>query len=210
MSPTISIRKRILKPSNHQPLSWSLMVHLEGNSRCRGRNSRCRGGIQDARSLLATKLPASAATPMVYPEGLQQREKQNTCPRLLSLNSLIWDVWFSLISSNLLIFWLPGFFCLLFVVQKNAYIPDCSLSLWKNPSELPEMLCLELKSSVSLLNTTEFSLFKLCLFFQLTNDFLQSSWITRRLCGDTAQQTLNFWETPFTAVVSLEGTSLVA
>ena len=95
-------------------------------------------------------------------------------------------------------------------MQKNAYIPDCSLSLWKNPSELPEMLCLELKSSVSLLNTTEFSLFKLCLFFQLTNDFLQSSWITRRLCGDTAQQTLNFWETPFTAVVSLEGTSLVA
>ena len=148
-------------------------------------NSRCRGGLQDARSLLATKLPASAATPMVYPEGLQQREKQNTCPRLLPLNSLTWDVWFSLISSNLLMFWLPGLFCL-FVLQKNAYIPDCSLSLWKNPSKLPEMLYLELKSSVSPLNTTEFSLSKLCLFFQLTNDFLWSSWITRLLCGDTA------------------------
>ena len=61
----------------------------EGEFKMQGAgNSRCRGGIQDARSLLATKLPASAATPMVYPEGLQQREKQNTCPRLLPLNSL--------------------------------------------------------------------------------------------------------------------------
>ena len=177
MSPAISIRKRTWKPSNHQPLSWSLIVHLEGNLRCRGWGHR----------LLATKLPASAATPMVYSEGLQQREKQNTSPRLLPLNSLTWDVWFSLISSNLLMFWLPGFFFCLLFCKKNTYIPDCSLSLWKNPSELPEMLSLELKSSVSPLNKTEFSLFKLCLFFfQLTNDFLRSSRISRLLCGDTA------------------------
>ena len=175
-------KQRILRPSNHQPLSWPLMMHHKGNSRCRG------VGGQVATSLCGPP-------PVVYPEGLQEREKQNTGPRLLPINSLTWDVWFSLISSNLSMSWLPGFFCLLFVLQKEKPIFLTPPYLFGRISQ--NYLKLELKSSVSLLNKTEFSLFKLCLFFQLMNDwfpgklldnqtYLQSSCITKLICGDTA------------------------
>ena len=60
-----------------------------------------------------------------------------------ALNSLTWDVWFSLINSNLLMFRLP---CLL--LQKLLYILAPPLPLQSNLSELSEMLCPGLKSSV--------------------------------------------------------------
>ena len=59
------------------------------------------------------------------------------------LNSLTWDVWFSFINSNLLMFQLPGFCC------KNSYIPAFPLPLQSSPSELSERLPPGLKSSAS-------------------------------------------------------------
>ena len=43
-------------------------------------------------------------------------------PNRKVLNSLTWDVWFSLINSNLLMFWLPGFCC------KTPLYPGSSLT----------------------------------------------------------------------------------
>ena len=67
--------------------------------------------------------------------GAYQR-KDFSEPRLLHLpihrkvlNSLTWDVWFSLINSNLLMFWLLGFCC-----KKLLYIPAPPFPLWSSPS----------------------------------------------------------------------------
>ena len=89
--------------------------------------------------------PSNLQLPLVLlPEGIQGGKKkkldthptQLRCvskefnePRLLHLligrkllNSLTWDVWFSLINSNLLMFWLPGFCC------KTPLYPGSSLT----------------------------------------------------------------------------------
>ena len=85
------------------------------------------------------------------PEGWGAHQRHGfTEPRLShlpvyrkALNSLIWDVWLSLINSNPLQFQPPGFH------RKNSYVgwlsslPHCSIL-----SELSEMLRLGLKSSV--------------------------------------------------------------
>ena len=70
--------------------------------------------------------------------GACQRDGFNE-PRLLHLpihrkvlNSLTWGVWFSLISSNLLMFQLPALCC------KNFYISW--ISLWNSSLELPQRL----------------------------------------------------------------------
>ena len=85
------------------------------------------------------RLSATAATPQtVHPEGTQDEKNRTLAldswdanqrndfsePRLLhlpihrkALDSLTWDVWFSLINSNLLMFQLPGFF-----FCKNSFV----------------------------------------------------------------------------------------
>ena len=75
-----------------------------------------------------------------------------------ALNSLAWDIWFSLISSNILMFWLLGPCC------KTSYILAPPLPLWSSLSELSEMLCPGLKSQFCLPNKTQFSTFRLCFF----------------------------------------------
>jgi len=52
-----------------------------------------------------------------------------------ALNSLTWEVWFSLTNNNLLMSWLP---CLCF---KNSF-GSCSSLVWSSLSELSEILCL--------------------------------------------------------------------
>ena len=89
-------------------------------------------------NLMPTIKPYPAATPWRTPEKTPGEKPQNTGPRELrgaygsndfseprlfhlsiqrkTQNSPSWDVWFSLINSNLFIFWLPGLCC------KNSYV----------------------------------------------------------------------------------------
>lgn len=85
-------------------------------------------------------------------QGAYQRIDFNE-PRLLPLpilrkmlNSLTWDAWFSLINSNLLMFWLPGVFFL-----QNSYILQ--------KTHLQKIFCPPDK--------TLFSTFRLCIFFSV-------------------------------------------
>jgi len=55
-----------------------------------------------------------------------------------ALNPVIWDAWFSLINSNLLVYHLPGF------AAKAPIYPGSTLILWSSPSEWSETLCLKL------------------------------------------------------------------
>ena len=61
-----------------------------------------------------------------------------------ALNPLTWDIWFSFINSNLLMFRLPGL-----LLQKLLYIlvlpPYSTLPLWSSFSVLSEMPCPELE-----------------------------------------------------------------
>ena len=79
------------------------------------------------------------------------------------LNTLTWDIWFSLINNNLLMFWLPGLCC------KSFYI-FCfpSLLLQSSLSVLSEMQCPGLKSSVLSAKENIILNFLGCAFFKLT------------------------------------------
>ena len=105
--------------------------------------------------------------PTVHPEETQDGKTQDSGPRELrciskewfqwahlpihrkALNSLTWDVSFSLINSNLLKFPIPGLCC------NNSYIILAPpWPLWSRPSELTERLHSRLKSSFCLPNKT--------------------------------------------------------
>ena len=76
-----------------------------------------------------------------------------------ALNSLTWDIWFSLINSNLLMFWLPGLHC------KTPIYPRSSLTsseqslraTWEAASGAwsPQKVC----------QMKQFSTFRMCIFF---------------------------------------------
>ena len=117
------------------------------------------------------RLSATAATPQtVHPEGTQDEKNRTLAldswganqrndfsePRLLhlpihrkALDSLTWDVWFSLINSNLLMFQLPGFF-----LQKLLCVLAPPLPLQSSPFERSERLPPGLESSESQPNKT--------------------------------------------------------
>ena len=87
-------------------------------------------------------------------------------PRLLhlpinrkGLNSLSWDIWFSLINSK---FWC---YKLLSFRAKLLFILSPPFPILSRPSEPSERLPAGLESSVSPPNKTEFSTFRLCIFF---------------------------------------------
>ena len=119
-------------------LSWSLLLQSTG--------SRCAGPV-----VVAHGPSCSAACGILPDQGsnpcpLQwQADSQPLChqgsPKML--NSLTWDIWFSLIDSNLLKYRLPGLCC-----KKLLYILSPPLPLWSSLSELFERLCPGLKSSV--------------------------------------------------------------
>ena len=95
--------------------------------------------------------------------GAHQRNNFNK-PRLLHLpihwkvlNSLTWDVWFSLISSNWCSDYL-GCFYVLFCFCKNSYISWLLPYLFRTVPQLSERLYPRLKSP------------RLCIFFQSTRD----------------------------------------
>ena len=209
-------KQRMLRPSNHQPLQWALMVHPEG--------------IQDAEKQVACHQTLSLCS---YPQrctlrgfrieknrilaldssGEYQRNNFNK-PRLLhlpihrkALNSLTWDVWFSLIRINLLMFWLPVFVCLL-VLQKLPYILVHPSLLYDGPSALSERLSPGLKSSVSHWIKHHSQFLGCAFFFQLTNDFLQSFWLIRLVYGAQPSRYLTFERLFIDTVVFLEGTWL--
>ena len=105
-------------------------------------------GTQDGNRMPAIKQSVTAATPKHAPwGGLRMRKHRILAPeswgayqrndfsepRLLhlpihrkALNSLTWDVWFSLINSNLLMFWPLGLCC------KNSHIPWLLPSLFRS------------------------------------------------------------------------------
>ena len=107
-------KQRMLHPSSHQ---WALReLRME----------------QDARHLAVS---LCSHPPTVYPEEIQDEKHRILAPdrwgerndfsqpwflhlpiHRKALNSLTWDVWFSLVYSNLLMFRPPGLFC------KNFYI----------------------------------------------------------------------------------------
>ena len=142
----------INKGSSHQSLQPPPTVHSEG--------------IQDVENRILALDSSGAHQRNVFIE-----------PRLLhlpihrkALNSLTWDVWFSLINSNLLIFRLPGFCCKSYISWILPYLFRAA-----SPSELSERLPAGLKSSASLRNKTQFSTFRWCFFFFFSFDRLSQS-----------------------------------
>ena len=104
--------------------------------------------------------------PVVHSEGTQDGKVPDTSPRQLRcrskewfqwaqtshlpihrkmLNSLTWDIWFSLINSNLLMLWLAGFCC------KNSYI-SCLLRYLLGADPWSYLWATGFKSSASRLN----------------------------------------------------------
>ena len=142
-------KQRMLQPSSHHILA-ALTVSAEGT--------------QDGNRMPAIKASATAAPQWWTLRRLRMEKYRTLAPeswgadqrddfiesRLLhlpihrkALNSLTWDVWFSLINSNLLIFQPSGPCC------KTSYISlPPSLPLQISPLELSERLCPGLKSSV--------------------------------------------------------------
>ena len=115
-------KQRMLQPSSHH-ITAAQTVSPEGT--------------QDGNRMPAIKPSATAAPQRCTLQGLRMRKHRTVAPdswgadqrndfnepRLLhlpirrkALNSLTGDVWFSLINSNLLMFWLPG------VCWKNSYV----------------------------------------------------------------------------------------
>ena len=79
-----------------------------------------------------------------------------------ALNSLTWNVWFSLINSNLSMFRLPGLCC------KTPMYPGSSLTSLEQPLRaICEAGLLDLKSSECAPNQTQLSTFRLCIFFSV-------------------------------------------
>ena len=92
---------------------------------------KCCLPYQQTKDAVAIKPSATTAAPVVHPEGTQAGKAQDIGPRYLRfiskdfkeprllhlpihrkvLNSLTWDVWFSLINSKLLMFQLLGKIC---------------------------------------------------------------------------------------------------
>ena len=76
-------------------------------------------GIQGGKK---KKAGYSPYTVKVHIKGIQWTRLLHLLIGRKLLNSLTWDVWFSLINSNLLMFWLPGFCC------KTLLYPGSSLT----------------------------------------------------------------------------------
>ena len=77
-----------------------------------------------------------------------------------TLNSWTWDVWFSLINSNLLKFQVPGLCC------KDSYMPWLLPYIFRAvPQSYPRDCVLGLSPQFCPPNKTYFSPFRLCFFF---------------------------------------------
>ena len=125
-------RRRLLRPPSHQQGSctatsrsgcWALRISGWEQSRT------LREHRKEKNRVLALRRQGSAqrggfTEPRLLP--LPRRRK--------TLNSLTWAIWFSLISGNLLMVWLPGFCC------KMHIHSDFSFPFPGSFSELTEML----------------------------------------------------------------------
>ena len=144
-------KQRMLQPSSHH-IAASLMVEPWGHSRWKQvahhqAVSCCSQPPPPWCTLWRLRMRTHR---VLAPDswGAYQRNDFHE-PRLLHLSihrkvlyPSTWDIWFSLINSNLLMFLLPALCC------KNSYISWLPrLSLLSSPSELSEILCPGLKSS---------------------------------------------------------------
>ena len=96
-----------------------------------------------------------------------QREKHK--------KSSTWNVCFFVINSNLLLFnyiFFTFFRWLVFSQQELLYILAPLLPIWNDSSEIPERQHPRLKSSLRPPNKTEFSTFRMCVFFSSWHIFL--------------------------------------
>ena len=138
--------------------------------------------ISVTKDVIVIKPPATTATLKAALWGDSRRRKQNTGPRFKCI-STEWFQWaqilasyqilrgaklinlrclVSLINSDLLMFWLPVF------LAKCPKYPGSSLTSSEQSLRAIWEAVSWLKSSVCLLNKTEFSTFRLCIFFQST------------------------------------------
>ena len=115
-----NIKQRVLRPSRHQPQHLSPAVHPEGTQEWNGKNT----GPRELRC--------------ISKEWLLKLKNSYLPIHRKMLNSLTWDIWFYLISNNLLMLWLSEF--VFFFLNKLLYILAALLPLQNFPSELSSCL----------------------------------------------------------------------
>ena len=139
--------------------------------------------ISVTKDVIVIKPPATTATLKAVPWGHSRWRKQNTGPRYFKSISMEWFQWaqilasyqilrgakfinlrclVSLINSDLLMFRLPVF------LAKCPEYPGSSLTSSEQSLRAIWEAVSWLKSPVCLLNKTEFSTFRLCIFFRST------------------------------------------